>query len=75
MASITLFFCPLYFHFQSSCEDDVPLCSSQMLRKLFLVNSLPTGYLLMFFMLSADFFQNQRFRKNSFRNTTIVSNS
>ena len=39
------------------------------------VNYLPTGKFYMLFLLSADFFQNQLFLKNSFRNTIRVSNT
>ena len=39
------------------------------------LNSLPPGYFFMLFMLSADFFFKINFLRNSFRNTTRVSNS
>ena len=39
------------------------------------VNSLPPGKFFPAFLSSADFFQNQLFKKNSFTNTTRVSKS
>ena len=42
---------------------------------LYILNSLPPWEIYMFFLSSADFFQNQHFLKSSLRNTIRVSNN
>ena len=57
---------------QTTSADDIFRCI--FLGTLW-VNSLPSGLYFMLFLSSADFIKNQLFRKNSFRNTTRVSNN